>query len=194
MPLRSTSLLSSPSISLLPSPLSLPGFLSVSIIIWLNFPEYLPSKYFPTHTNTCEHTDTHLHAHTDQALCEVIEAFIQMVMSWGTGLPEELLFLVRRRLCSAWTFSLLYSSHHTATSFFSLLLLFLSLFTLHLPSHSASSAPLNQHPHFSCCRNPLLLLLHLHISSYPPSLCVSPSKDSVNQAESTVETFTPAGR
>lgn len=44
-----------------------------------------------THTYSRAHTHTHIH----QALREVIEAFIQMVMSWGTGLAEELLFLVR---------------------------------------------------------------------------------------------------
>lgn len=73
----------------------------------MNFPEYLPLKYFPTltqrHVPTHASTETHTYrcthtiesTHTHQALCEVIEAFIQMVMSWGTGLPEELLFLVR---------------------------------------------------------------------------------------------------
>lgn len=59
-----------------------------------------------------------------------------------------------------------------------------SLFALHLSSHSTSSAPLNQHPHFSCFLIPLLL----HIPSYF-HLFVSLSKDSVNQIESRGETF-----
>ena len=66
----------------------------------------------------------------------------------------------QRRLNSAWTFCppLLSSSYIQQIPP-------PSLFTLHVPSHSTSSALLNWHPHFSCCQNPLLLH-HLHITSY----------------------------
>lgn len=107
-----------------------------------------------------------------------------MVMSWGTGLPEELLFLVKENRddralhwLSLSSSSLLFIPPPLSSS--------LSLFALHLSSHSTSSAPLNQHPHFSCFLIPLLLL---HIPSYF-HLFVSLSKDSVNQIESRGETF-----
>lgn len=107
-----------------------------------------------------------------------------MVMSWGTGLPEELLFLVKENRddralhwLSLSSSSLLFIPPPLSSS--------LSLFALHLSSHSTSSAPLNQHPHFSCFLIPLLLL---HIPLYF-HLFVSLSKDSVNQIESRGETF-----
>lgn len=122
----------------------------------------------PIHASTETRTYNRAHTHTHQALCEVIEAFIQMVMSWGTGLPEELLFIVRENREDWALYGLSLSSSSSSPLFSSSNHLFPppSLFALHLSSHSSSSAQLNQHSRLSCCRNPLLLLLQLHIPSY----------------------------
>lgn len=94
--LFSTGLLSSPSIRL-PLSLSLPFPVCLSYysdeFSWVSaFQNASPHLHTdtPTHASTKAHTYSRAHTHTHQALCEVIEAFIQMVMSWGTGLPEEL--------------------------------------------------------------------------------------------------------
>lgn len=148
------------------------------------------------HTDTCQHMQAHRHTPTVEPHTHTHTSGIMwsdrgfysnghVLGHWVTRRAAILSQGKQRRLSSAWTFSLLllflFSSHHPTTSF-----LLLSLFALHLSSHSASSALLNQHPHFSCCRNPLLL--HPFILS---SLCVSLSTDSVNQTESRGETFTP---
>lgn len=118
----------------------------------------------PTHASTEKHTYSRAHTHT-HTQCEVIEAFIQMVMSWGTGLPEELLFLVRENR-EDWALHGLSLSSSSSLLVIQPPLSSPSLFAIHLSSHSASSAPLNQWPHFCCCWNPLLLLLYPHIPSY----------------------------
>lgn len=96
-----------------------------------------------------------------------------MVMSWGTGLPEELLLLVRenREDWALHGLSLSSSSSRQPTTSF---LLSLSLFALHLPSHSSSSS--------------IPTSLHTFIS-----LSASLSKESVNQTESQRRDVYPAG-
>lgn len=89
-----------------------------------------------------------------------------MFMSWGTRLPEELLFLVRENREDWALYGLSLSSSSSSLLFSSSNHLFPppSLFALHLSSHSSSSAQLDQHIRISCCQNPLLL--QLHIPSY----------------------------
>jgi len=139
----------------------------------------------PSHAST--ETYTYSSARTHQTLYEVIEAFIQMVMSLGTGLPEELLFLVRenREDWALHGLSLLFIQPPLSSS--------LSLCT-------SPIIPLR----LLCQAQPassLLLLSKPTLLPPPPpppsphpsilsSLCASLSKDSVNQTESRGEIFT----
>lgn len=137
---------------------------SFSVPVWLIMLEYCDLLSLRTLVRAWGHSPPADLAHT-QAFWGVIEAFIQMALSLGSGLTQELLLLVREDCMDASSSLSLCSSA-----------------TIPPPP----LVPLQKHPHFSSVPNSLLLhhlLHHPRISSYFHPFVASVSTDSVNQTE-----------
>lgn len=157
----------------LPSQSSAPVWPSLSqslsgVLFWLNIA--ISSRF----EHLCQHRDIHLQQISlTQAFRGAMEAFIQMAVSLGSGLTQELLLLVRKDCMDSLSSPLSLCSSAT------------------IPP---PLVPLKQHPHFSSYPNSLLLLLHhSRISSYFHLFVASVSMDSANQTKDGQITATSAG-
>lgn len=147
--------------------------LSLSICLHKSFFSFTTCSTINTHTFSRGRTHT-AKTPAHQTLHKVMEAFIQMAMSSGSGLPEELLFLVRGSREDWSLYGLSLSLLFTAANH-----LFppSSLFALHLSSHSYSSA--QRSSLLLVVKNPLrlrpvllrLITLHLSVRNQWSKLC-----------------------